>query len=125
MPTPTSIDAWLDGGHQTTELLVHHDVYFADDEPTTPTLGHIFDRLLNELDEDQRIAVNLVVIGGLSYRQAALEMGLHCGPADRPNKKQAWRLVRYGLRHLRRALEGDEWVQALAGHRIPDPEEQP
>lgn len=102
MPTPVSIDAWLERGHDDLDLLVHRDRYFVGDDPVAP-LALLFDDLLERLPEAERLAVNAVVMAGMSYRDAAVELDMRL-TSGAPNGKRVYRLVQQALETLRVAL---------------------
>ena len=58
------------------EKLVHVDVYFDSDEDMETVLIKVLDRLLDELPEDQRLAVRAVYLTGMTLRAAARSLGV-------------------------------------------------
>ncbi len=68
-----------------------------------PALARVMDAALDTLPPDQRRCVELIVVGHMSYREAAIEMDWFLA-SGQPNKKRVWRHVKRGLRRLRAAV---------------------
>ena len=120
-----SIEAWTQFGHfggpgRDNDALVYHDTYPSLDAADDRSLGLVVDRLLADLPHGQRRAVELTVLAGMSYRDAARYLDLTAG--GEPDGKRVWRQARRGLAAIRRRLETG-WPEAIAGHRLPDTED--
>lgn len=99
MPTPASLDAWLANGHDDDSLLVHHDVYFAGEDDRNPVQA-LLDAALETLPDDERDAVTAVVLAGMSYRDAAVDLEVRLSSGE-PDKKAVHRRVERGLARLK------------------------
>lgn len=124
MPTFTTIHPLTSGdgvmASPYLEALSVEDRYFVRERATA--IGMIADQSLAELPDLYRRAIELTVVAGMSYRDAAREMELYLR-SGRPDGKKVYRLRAYGLRLIKHDLLNNEWVTALAGHRIPREDE--
>lgn len=126
MPTPASIDAWLANGAYDRTFGETDDYWQSD---ATSALGHLIDLVLSDLPRPQRRSIELYVVAGYSYRDAARELDLYVGSPPKPDGKKVWRFVQRGLADMReqiavRLSEPAGWESAFAGDRIPDIEQE-
>ena len=70
-------------------------------DPEAPHDGFL-SRVTEVLDEDLRACVELTVVAGLSYADAAVELDWFL-PSGEPNKKAVWRCTQEALDYLRLA----------------------
>lgn len=111
----TSLDALVTDRPVTRDqwAVIHHDT---DEEPSR-RLAATIDALLAKLPDDEREAVELRYIAGLSTHEIAREKGW-LFPSGETDRKRASRLSRRGLERLR-ALLMEGWAFALHHDQIP------
>jgi DNA-directed RNA polymerase specialized sigma24 family protein len=93
--------------------LIHEDVYFAEEDAET-TLAKVLDRLLDELPEDQRLAVRAVYLTGMTQRAAARSLGV--------DHKTVKLRAQKGIDALRRRLTDSAWLADLLAGAVPSDE---
>lgn len=84
-------------------------------EMAPKVLAIVLDEAVNGLPEAQGEAVQMVVMAGMSYRQASDLTGV--------NKGTLHRRVQAGLEQIERALRAP-WVQVFIGEHLPDQEDE-
>lgn len=77
------------------------------DDDGTSALARLMDALLERLSPRQREALNLCAIGGLSYGEAAKEMGV--------SKATLYAHYRDAIARMRALLESLPWAAAIVG----------
>jgi len=91
------------------------DEYFAKDiEPSTRIVLSNFVALLPEY---RKSAVEMCIMGGISYEEAATEISKLRGVAT--DKKTVWRWARLGVEDIKQWLLSSPWVGALTNGKIP------
>lgn len=109
-PKPTTIDAaWFETGaiaRQTASL----DRYFRTGE-VDETLRIIIDAFVQQLAEPQRSAVEMCLMQGMTYAEAAGVMGAQRG--RRTDPKTVWRWARQGAHQLRSMLVAARWTSEM------------
>lgn len=87
----------------------HYDTPFESD--AEPTLRIVVDYFLQKLEEPQRTAVQMCVMEGISYAQAAEwfsgERGIKTDP------KTVWRWAKQGVERLGKMFERAGWAKAI------------
>jgi DNA-directed RNA polymerase specialized sigma24 family protein len=92
------------------DALVHHDVYFDEDEGMT-TLAIVMDKILDDLPPDLAEAVRLVHLNGSSFRSAAKIIGVD-------HKTVKARVVR-GVDLMRQRLTDSVWIAEMLRGYLP------
>jgi DNA-directed RNA polymerase specialized sigma24 family protein len=90
--------------------LIHEDVYFEDLAEDT-VLTKVLDTLLAEVTPEEREAINLVYITGLSFRKAAAIVGV--------DHKTVSARCRRGIASMRRRLVDSVWIADLLAGMVP------
>lgn len=93
------------------EKLVHVDVYFDSDEDMETVLIKVLDRLLDELPEDQRLAVRAVYLTGMTLRAAARSLGV--------DHKTVKLRAEKGVEAMRQRLTDTAWIADMLAGAIP------
>lgn len=92
--------------------LEHTDTYPSDGPTNTETLGHILDKLIDDLTQRQQDVLLRVAFERMTLRDIGDELGIaHTTVLEH---------YRAACRNLRKELLGTPWVQQLAGHLLPD-----
>jgi len=84
--------------------LSYHDEYFAN-EPGEDASSLVLDTLLEDLPDRQRSAIELCIIGQVSYAEAGRMMGC----SDQTMRRETMRAIKV----LRERLEGTPWLAAI------------
>lgn len=87
------------------------DPLTTDSEGTKEGSGHDLLRMLSRLESRQRMVVQQVVLGGVSYRELARTMKV--------SPMTVQRLLHRGLDQLRQSLEGEGLSSRLQADRVP------
>ena len=90
--------------------LVYEDTYF-EGEDAEDTLMKVLDRLLDELPEDQKLAVRAVYLTGMTLRAAARSLGV--------DHKTVKLRAEKGVEALRQRLTDTAWIADMLAGRIP------
>jgi DNA-directed RNA polymerase specialized sigma24 family protein len=98
-------------GRQTAD----EDKYFASD--SEPSVRIVLDNFVKFLPEYRKTAVEMCVMAGLTYEEAADEISLRRG--IKTDKKTVWRWARAGLEDLKLWLSNSPWVSAATNGKIP------
>lgn len=93
--------------------LIHEDVYFENLTEDT-VLTKVLDTLMAEITPEEREAINLVYITGLSLRKAAGKLGVD-------HKTVAARCKR-GIAAMRRRLVDSVWIADMLAGMVPSDE---
>jgi hypothetical protein len=93
--------------------LIHEDTYFEDDDAET-TLAKVLDLLLEELPEDQRLAVRAIYLSGMTQRAAARALGV--------DHKTVKLRAQKGVEALRQRLLDSAWLADLLSGAVPSDE---
>ena len=93
------------------EKLVHVDVYFDSDEDMETVIIKVLDSLLDELPEDQRLAVRAVYLTGMTLRAAARSLGVD-------HKTVKLRAAK-GVEAMRQRLTDTAWIADMLAGAIP------
>lgn len=96
------------------EKLIHEDVYFDDDDDLETTLIKVLDRLLDELPEDQRLAVRAVYLTGMTLRAAARSLGV--------DHKTVKLRAEKGVEAMRQRLTDTAWIADMLAGSVPSDE---
>ena len=86
-----------------------HDEYFK--QGGEKTLRILIGYFVEQLEEPKRTAVQMCVMQGHSYAQAARVIGEERGRDTDP--KTVWRWARKGLQDLARMLDAAKWAPAI------------
>jgi DNA-directed RNA polymerase specialized sigma24 family protein len=93
------------------DALVHHDVYFEDEETGDTTLSMVLDWILEEMPQDLAESIRLVYLEGKSYRAAGRTIGVdHKTVISRCNR---------GVKLLQSKLVDTAWVAEMLRGYIP------
>jgi len=84
--------------------LSYYDTYFAND-PGEDAASLVLDTLLQDLPDRQRSAIELCVIGQVSYAEA----GRMLGCSDQTMRRETMRAIKA----LRERMEGTPWLAAI------------
>ena len=110
-PRTATIDAaWFDTGaigRQTASL----DNYFQTGT-VDPTLRIVIDAFVTQLGQPQRTAVEMCLMQGLSYAEAARTISIERG--KRTDPKTVWRWARQGADAMRRMLTSAAWTSEMS-----------
>jgi DNA-directed RNA polymerase specialized sigma24 family protein len=98
-------------GHQTAQ----HDEYFATD--SEPTIRIILDNFVSRLPEYQKSAVEMCVMAGMTYEEAAGIITIHRGKFT--HKKTVWRWAQQGVVMLGNMFKAAGWATAISP-KVPD-----
>jgi hypothetical protein len=93
--------------------LVHEDVYFEGEDMET-VLIKILDKLLEELPEDQRLAVRAIYLSGMTLRAAARSLGV--------DHKTVKLRAQKGVEALKQRLNDSAWIADLLSGAVPEDE---
>lgn len=94
------------------------DTYFADVEPDAFQL--ILAALVERLQEPDRASVQMCVMAGMTYQEAADWFTAVRGATT--DRRTVWRWARRGLLTVQEWLEVSPWVSAMTAGRVPLPE---
>lgn len=93
------------------DKLIHEDIYFdGEDDPET-VLIKVLDRLLEELPEDQRLAVRAVYLTGMTLRAAARSLGV--------DHKTVKLRAEKGVEAMRQRLTDTAWIADMLTGAVP------
>lgn len=117
-PKRTSLDpSWFEHGaiaKQTATL----DTYPSSDADATPgALLMVLDEMVQQLPEPDRSAVQMTVMSGYSYQEAAEMLEPQLGRLV--DRKTLWRWARRGLLTVKERLGDAPWASVLTEGRIP------
>lgn len=90
--------------------LIHQDVYFEEEDLET-TLIKVLDKLLDELPEDQKLAVRAMYLTGMTQRAAARSLGV--------DHKTVKLRAQKGVEALRQRLTDSAWIADLLAGAVP------
>lgn len=90
--------------------LIHEDVYFEDLAEDT-VLTKVLDTLLAEVTPEEREAITLVYITGLSLRKAAIKIGV--------DHKTVSARCKRGIAAMRRRLVDSVWIADMLAGMVP------
>jgi DNA-directed RNA polymerase specialized sigma24 family protein len=93
------------------EKLVHEDVYFGGEDDLETVLIKVLDRLLDELPEDQRLAVRAVYLTGMTLRAAARSLGV--------DHKTVKLRAEKGVEAMRQRLTDTAWIADMLSGAVP------
>lgn len=93
------------------EKLVHVDVYFDSDDDIETVLIKVLDRLLDELPEDQRLAVRAVYLTGMTLRAASRSLGV--------DHKTVKLRAEKGVEAMRQRLTDTAWIADMLAGAVP------
>jgi len=91
------------------------DEYFA--SSSEPSVRIVLDSFVRLLPEYRKSAVEMCVMAGLTYEQAADEISLRRGV--KTDKKTVWRWAHAGLQDIQLWLSESSWVAAATNNKIP------
>lgn len=107
---------WLFDPHEAENIrpiadhLVHHDVYFENLAEDT-VLTKVLDTLLAEVTPEEREAIILVYITGLSLRKAAVKIGV--------DHKTVSARCKRGIAAMRKRLLDSVWIADMLAGMVP------
>jgi len=90
--------------------LIHEDIYFEDLAEDT-VLTKVLDTLMAEITPEEREAINLVYITGLSLRKAAVRIGV--------DHKTVSARCKRGVAAMRRRLVDSVWIADMLAGMVP------
>lgn len=93
------------------EKLVHEDIYFDGEDDMETVLIKVLDRLLDELPEDQRLAVRAVYLTGMTLRAAARSLGV--------DHKTVKLRAEKGVEAMRQRLTDTAWIADMLAGSVP------
>lgn len=93
------------------EKLVHEDIYFDGEDDMETVLIKVLDRLLDELPEDQRLAVRAVYLTGMTLRAAARSLGV--------DHKTVKLRAEKGVEAMRQRLTDTAWIADMLSGAVP------
>lgn len=93
------------------EKLIHEDVYFDDADDMETVLIKVLDRLLDELPDEQRLAVRAVYLSGMTLRAAARSLGVDHKTVKLRSAK--------GVEAMRQRLTDTAWIADLLAGAVP------
>lgn len=91
------------------------DEYFAKDHESSERI--VLDSFVQLLPEYRKSAVEMCIMAGYTYEEAAEEISVRRGVST--DKKTVWRWARAGLEDLRTWLIDSPWVGAATAGKIP------
>lgn len=91
------------------------DEYFAADYESADRI--VLDSFVSLLPEYRKSAVEMCVMAGWTYEEAAAEISVRRGV--KTDKKTVWRWARAGLEDLQVWLRSSPWVAAATAGKIP------
>jgi DNA-directed RNA polymerase specialized sigma24 family protein len=91
------------------------DEYFATN--SEPTIRIVMDNFVSRLPEYQKSAVEMCVMAGMTYEQAANIIAVNRGVAT--DKKTVWRWAQQGVEMLGRMFKAAGWAAAISP-KVPD-----
>lgn len=92
-----------------------HDKYFK--EEIEPAVRVVLDEFVSLLPEWSRTAVQMCVMSGITYEEAAKHISIMRGITT--HKKTVWRWARKGVEELRAWLTVAPWVGTMTDGKIP------
>lgn len=93
------------------EKLVHEDIYFDSEDDMETVLMKVLDRLLDELPEDQRLAVRAVYLTGMTLRAASRSLGV--------DHKTVKLRAEKGVEAMRQRLTDTAWIADMLAGSVP------
>jgi len=93
------------------EKLIHEDVYFDGEDDLETVLMKVLDRLLDELPQEQRLAVRAVYLTGMTLRGAARSLGV--------DHKTVKLRAEKGVEAMRQRLTDTAWIADLVAGAVP------
>ena len=91
------------------------DRYFT--STSEPTLRIMFDHFLSKLPEPQKSAVEMCIMSGITYEQAAEYISVDRGANT--DRKTVWRWAQQGVEMLGKMLNAAGWTAAISP-KVPD-----
>lgn len=92
-----------------------YDEHFADDKE--PTIRIVLAHFVDRLPEPQKSAVEMCVMAGMTYEEAATHISIQRGIVT--HKKTVWRWARQGVNTLGEMFQKAGWVGAI-DPKVPD-----
>lgn len=93
------------------DKLIHEDIYFDGEDNPETVLIKVLDRLLEELPEDQRLAVRAVYLTGMTLRAAARSLGV--------DHKTVKLRAEKGVEAMRQRLTDTAWIADMLTGAVP------
>lgn len=91
------------------------DKYFDDDKE--PTLRIIMDNFVSRLPQPQKSAVEMCIMAGMTYQEAADHISVQRGIMT--HKKTVWRWAKQGVNMLGEMFRSAGWAGAISP-KVPD-----
>jgi len=92
-----------------------HDKYFYEDKDSTIRI--VLDHFVARLPEPQKSAVEMCIMAGMTYQEAADHMTVQRGIVT--DKKTVWRWAKQGVEMLGRMFKSAGWAGAISP-KVPD-----
>lgn len=114
-PRRTSIDPEAFGSGAIGAQTATYDNYFEDDKE--PTIRIVLAHFVNRLPEPQKSAVEMCIMAGMTYEEAARHISVDRGIVT--HKKTVWRWAKQGVNMLGQMFHNAGWVGAI-DPKVPD-----
>jgi DNA-directed RNA polymerase specialized sigma24 family protein len=114
-PRRTTIDPEAFGSGAIGMQTATYDRYFTEDKDSTIRI--VLANFVNRLPEPQKSAVEMCVMAGMTYEEAAQHISIERGILT--HKKTVWRWAKQGVNMLGKMFQNAGWVGAI-DPKIPD-----
>lgn len=114
-PQEASLDPAAFGAGEIGRQTATEDVPFDPDDPEA--LALVLHQLVLQVEEPWRSAVQMCLMSGIPYREAAELLTKELG--YQPDPKTVWRWAQRGLEELAGWLNGTPWIGVLLAGRVP------
>jgi DNA-directed RNA polymerase specialized sigma24 family protein len=108
--SPEAFDSGDIGGQTAT-----YDRYFYEEKD--PTLRIVISHFVNRLPEPQKSAVEMCIMAGMTYEEAATHISVQRGIVT--HKKTVWRWAKQGVTMLGNMFKSAGWATAISP-KVPD-----
>lgn len=114
-PRKTTISPDAFGSGEIGSQTATHDRYFHEEKDST--LRIVMDHFMNRLPEPQKSAVEMCIMAGMTYEEAARHISLQRGIGT--HKKTVWRWAKQGVNMLGEMFKQAGWATAISP-KVPD-----
>lgn len=114
-PRRTTIDPEAFGSGAIGAQTATHDEYFVEDKDSTIRI--IIANFVDKLPEPQKSAVEMCIMAGMTYEEAATHISAQRGIVT--HKKTVWRWAKQGVNMLAKMFQNAGWAGAISP-KVPD-----